>query len=351
MLPYYSLFIIIALCSYFDVINIRYRDRFVGLVLLWCLLALFAGFRMDNPDWSNYKEGFTNLILGKGDGFADIGFNYLCRFVLLLIPHPLAAFLFVACLSTALNVNSFKKYSPVFLICILYYFVHLYVLKEMIQIRAGLASALCVFGVRYLSEEKYRKSLLIIALAISIHLSSIIWLLVVIMQKVKPSPAFLRKFTLVSLIFGLLYPLGKIVKTFVGIDERLSAYIAYGDGGYAASLGIFSNLATVKSLVILTLMFYFYKHFERYKYFQVLLYAYTLGTCWLMLFNDFAIIGARMSNILLSVEPVLVSYILLVFTSKSRWIVLTMIVCIAYAMLTLNMAPDKIIPYQFYFFS
>ena len=351
MFPYYFIFSIIALCSYSDVARVNYWNRRAILAFLLCVLALFAGLRTNNPDWSSYNDGFKDLLLNTGEGFADIGFNIICRFILLLFSDTIAAFLLVAILATSLNLSSFKKYSPLFLVCVLYYFGHLYVLKEMIQIRAGLASAICVFGVRYLAEEKYMKSFLIILLAISIHLSSIVWLLVFVLQKIKPTHALLQKVVFISLLIGFFYPLGQLVKTFVGIDDRLSAYIAYGDSGYAASLGIFSNLATVKTLVILALILYFQKHFERYKYFQTLLYAYVLGTCWLLLFNDFAIIGARMSNILLSVEPILISYLLFIFSKRSRWLVLTAIVCIVFVMLRLNIAPDKVTPYQFYFFS
>lgn len=85
------------------------------------------------------------------------------------------------------------------------------------------------------------------------------------------------------------------------------------------------------------------------KYFIFMLYAYIIGVCWMMLFNDFAIIGARISNILLCVEPVLISYLVVLLSKKSRPVFVAILVLLTLTMLTLNIGPDKITPYQFYF--
>ena len=350
MILYYLIFAMTAILAYLECFNLKRVVRESFLCLLLFILTLFAGLRMGNPDYYVYDEIFKGIAHNQDFASADIGFNFLCWLLSFLSSNSLIMFLSVAGIAVALNLNSFQKYSPLFLVCVLYYFVHLYVLKEMIQIRAGLASAICVYSIRYLIDNKYKKGLLFIGMAMSIHLTSIVWLLVLFVQKYRLSVKALKRFFLISLFIGWVYPLGHLVKLFAGgIDERLSMYIAYGDGGYAATLGIFSNPAAIKSILILLLAFIFCERLKVHKYFQVVLYAYVIGTCWLMLFNDFAIIGARMSNILLSVEPVLVSYLLLLFSKRCQWLVLTVIVFIAYIMLTLNMTPDKITPYQFYF--
>lgn len=152
-------------------------------------------------------------------------------------------------------------------------------------------------------------------------------------------------------VYRIGLPLGQLVKLFAGgIDERLSAYIAYGDSGYAAELGILTNINVLKSLAVATVLLFFSNRLKQMsKYFIFMLYAYIIGVCWMMLFNDFAIIGARISNILLCVEPVLISYLVVLLSKKSRPVFVAILVLLTLTMLTLNIGPDKITPYQFYF--
>lgn len=121
-------------------------------------------------------------------------------------------------------------------------------------------------------------------------------------------------------VYRIGLPLGQLVKLFAGgIDERLSAYIAYGDSGYAAELGILTNINVLKSLAVATVLLFFSNRLKQMsKYFIFMLYAYIIGVCWMMLFNDFAIIGARISNILLCVEPVLISYLVVLLSKKIK---------------------------------
>lgn len=353
MYPYYCIFCLLSLLAWLDVFNVKYKQRIFFLFLIWCLLSLFAGLRINNPDYDAYSAIYSDIAQGEDIGSADIGFNVLCKIIALFSHNPVSMFLIVACLSTAFNLNSFRRYSSLFLICVLYYFVHFYVLKEMIQIRAGLASAICLYGIRYLTAKKYKQFLVVWIIAISIHFSAVVWFFVLLSLKLNLQMKTMKRLFWISLIIGLYSPLGQYIKLYAGgIDERLSAYIAYGNDGYASKLGVFTNLNTLKSIILLIFVFCWEKKlFSVSVYFKSIIYSYMLGVCWLLLFNDFAIIGARISNILMSVEPILVSYLFLVFSKNSRWLVLFMLICVTYAMLTLNMAPDKIIPYQSYLLS
>ncbi|MFK1716348.1 hypothetical protein ACIXBV_06455 [Bacteroides fragilis] len=51
---------------------------------------------------------------GSGEGSADIGFNLICLFLSIFSNSPILMFVVVAGTSVALNLNSFKKYSPFF---------------------------------------------------------------------------------------------------------------------------------------------------------------------------------------------------------------------------------------------
>lgn len=350
MAPYYILFSFLAFLSLGESLSIKRKQRIFLLLGVWLLLTLFAGLRYNNADWNTYYDFYKEIAEGTGKGTADIGFNWICCLLSFISKDPILMFVSVAGAAVALNLNSFKKYSPFFLICVLYYFVHLYVLKEMIQIRGGLASAICLYSIRFLTDRKYKYFWLLWIIALSIHFSVIVWGLVGIMYKYQPLARALKLMLLISFIVGLVCPLGQFVKLVAaGIDDRLGAYIAYGDNEYASTLGILTNINAIKGLIVSLVLLYVYNKMENIsRYFTSLLYAYVIGVCWLMVFNDFAIIGGRMSGILLCVEPVLISFFISLLSIRSKWIFVVMLIAVTYSMLLLNMNPDKISPYQFY---
>lgn len=351
MVPYYIIFSLLSCCSLSESLCIKRKQRLYLLFVIWLLLTLFAGLRYNNADWGSYYDFYKEIVNGTGEGSADIGFNLICRFLSIFSSNPILMFIVVAGISVALNLNSFKKYSPFFLICVLYYFVHLYVLKEMIQIRGGLASAICLYSVRFLIKKKYKYFWLLWGIALSVHFSVIIWALVGVVYRYRPSKRTLQLVLFTCFIIGIAFPLGQFVKLLAtGIDKRLGMYIAFGDSGYAATLGILTNINAIKSLIVAALLLHVHNRIENISsYFTPLLYAYVTGVCWLMLFNDFAIIGGRMSGILLCVEPVLVSFLIVLLSQRTRWAFVVLLIAITYTMLSLNMAPDKISSYQFYF--
>lgn len=352
MTPYYC---IIILLSIFCVIEQsrefrQYRFVFVGLFVL--VLGCFAGFRAYDPDYYNYQQIYKDIGHGYVE-FSDVGFSCLCVLLNYISANPILLFIVVAFFSIFLNLNSFYKYSPYIGLCILLYFVHNFALKEMIQIRAGLASALCLYSLRYLPKKCYKKAFVCLLLAISIQASSSVFGLVFILDYIKPTKKYIIGLIVLSLIIGTIYPLGQIIKNFTNIgdySERAMAYVLYGDTEYAQSLGIWTNINTLKALgVCLCLMIYYDTLSKRFIMFKPILLSYVAGVCWLLCFNDFAIIGARMSNILMSGESILLSYPCILFSKNSKIFYILFIIIIAIIMFNLNIAPNKITPYKFYF--
>lgn len=352
MTPYYC---IIILLSIFCVLEQRsefrhYRFFFAGLLIL--LLSCYAGFRAWDPDYYSYQQIYKDI--GRGNlEFSDIGFSYLCVLLNYISADPILLFTTVAFCSVFLNIDSFYKYSPYICLCVLLYFVHNFALKEMIQIRAGLASALCLYSLRYLPKLQYKQAFVFLLIAISIQASSAVFGLVFILNYIKPTKKMILSLIILSLIIGTIYPLGQIIKNFTDIgdySERAMTYVLYGDSGYAKSLGIWTNLNTIKALGIsLYLLIYYDTLSNKFVMFKPILLSYVVGVCWLLCFNDFAIIGARMSNILMAGEPILLSFPCALFSKNSKIFYVLLIIAIAIIIFNLNIAPNKITPYKFSF--
>lgn len=349
---YYFFIIILSVLSLIDSTLKLKKYRQILALFFTLLLGMFAGFRADDPDYYNYSQAFIDVNYGNED-ISDAGFNFINKCLNYISNNPIIMFVFVAMLSTAINIKSFYKYTPYLCICILIYFVHNFALKEMIQIRAGLASAICLYSVSLVYRRKYKRCLILWAIAMSIHISSIIWGVVYLLSYFRPTKKHIAIALIASLIIGTVYPFGQIIKSITNIgdiSERVEAYVMYGDSGYAASMGIWTNVNTIKSLIICVAFLIFYDKLSGiYPYFRLLFLAYAVGLCWLLCFNDFAIIGARLSNILMCEEPVLLTYPYLLLSKKSRVVYTFALIILAVIMFNFNIAPTKITPYQFVF--
>lgn len=347
---YYLFILVLSSLSILNLFRIKPKQKYIIYSIAAVSLCLFAGFRGYDPDYDIYFNIYHEIGTNTGIGSADIGFNTLVKFLTLFSSSPVLMFFTVATLSVCLNLNSFRRYTPYAFVCLLLYFVHNYALKEMIQIRAGLAAAICLYSFRFFVNHKLKKALLCWLIALSVHFSALVFILPIIAYRYEPSRSQIFKFIIACLIIGTLYPLGAVLKNLLGVSDRLDAYIAYGDGGYASSLGIWTNINTVKCFLIFLMLYLLYDRLNRRQaYFRPLLYSYAIGLGWLVCFNDFAIVGARMSNLLLSVEPVLLTYPLAVMKKSTQLVYMGCLVAMAVMIFQFNIAPDKIVPYQFVF--
>lgn len=347
MAIYITILLILIICALcFKKTN---ANNFFVIIISAIIFILFAGLRYDNADWYSYVEMFNDAIHGYKNSLQDSGFIIFLNSIGKISVAPVFMFLCVAAISVTLNINSFQKYTPYVFLAILLYFVHNYVLKEMIQIRVGLSSSICLFSIRYFPINKYKRIIILWIISMSIHLSTGIFGILILLYKLKPTKRFLLYSLLLSLIIGTFCPLGSIIKTMLGISDKLDAYIAFGSDGYASSLGVWNNLNLIKTLFFFCL-FYYYNDLllKRNKFFYVMFLSYTIGLCWLLCFNDFAIIGARMSNIMLSVEPVLLTLPLLILKKSEFFLYKICLIGLSIFMFVNNITPDKITPYRFY---
>lgn len=355
MIPYYIILGILILFSLLDIIHLSPKIRIAFICPVFLGLVCFAAFRMNNPDWGAYCDIYQDASKGEFMETGDAGFGLLAFLLSRVSRFPVLMFLAVSFLSVWLNIKFLSKCTPYMFTCLLLYFVHNYVLKDMIQIRAGLASAICLYSLTFLPSENYRKAVLIWLLAVTVHISSVVFGLTFIVNRFNFQSRVLLSGVVICLFIGSVYPFGQVIKSVVGIGDyegRIADYVAYGNGGYAAELGIWSNINTIKCLIVFGGLLLFWDKLCRYSpYFKPVFYAYFTGLCWVLCFNDFSIVGARISNILTSGEPVLLTMPFCLLARNTRPFYLLALVLLAISMFQFNISPDKVVPYQFYFSS
>jgi hypothetical protein len=302
------------------------------------MLVLFAGLRSGFPDYHEYVNIFNNARKGNVGASYDIGYTILNMLVGSIFDNPIFIFLLVAFLAVIMNIKCYKNYCRYVFLAILFYYVHSYFLKELIQIRAGLACAICLYNVRNINKEKKLNFILFQVFAASIHMASLIFFIVPMISAINIRIRIWYMIIFIVLIIGTTSPLGHIVKLLQETKylSRIQVYARWDE--HAKALGVFRNLTTVKQLIISVSMIYFAPLLDKkIKYFRVMLFAYLSSTCWLILWNDFAILAARGATFLSVGEPIFVASLLYLVPKYLRPVAAILLICIALLILYLNL--------------
>lgn len=319
-----------------------------AVLFISCIaLSYMAGFRLDSPDYNNYARYF-NLLSQGGDYkqinivAADPAFAYLNYFFANFSNSPLIIFSFFSLISVAINLSCYQKYSPYFLFCVLFYMAHTYVAREMMQIRAGLACALCLYSIRFILEKKLRYFIVTISVALLFHLGAAVFMMAYFIGNARISRKTIGIVILVSLVIGILFPLGGLFKQLPAISflERVQYY---NNSKYGGGAGVLTNLVILKGILLSAFCFYYYQALaERNKYFEISFKLYAFSLVWYLLWNDFEIFAARIATFYSITEVLLLSFIPLIMKTKENKYLCSVLLCfVAASIFSLNYFTGK----------
>lgn len=166
-------------------------------LLIWCtILVLVAGFREGTADYVSYVNLFTwapnliDVIINNDWAFfiftrEEIGYLLINSLVKIFTNESSILFLVIAIISISLYYKNIRKYSVYPLISLMLYFSLVYCVKELAQIRQGVAIAIFVYSWKYIIQNNFKKYFISLWIASLFHLS--IWIMIFIypLRKVK----------------------------------------------------------------------------------------------------------------------------------------------------------------------
>ena len=310
-------------------------ERFIFYVSI-LVLVIFAGARGMNTgvdDWM-YRGSFTELVAKvRTQSIIEIihQFKYeplttFIMYIVSLLSSDADVFILAyAMISVSVNCYAFKKFSPLVLVSIAIYSSHLFINKEMNQIRFGLSSAFFILSVCYYSQGKTLITLVLQLIAILAHqtaLAGCVMFLFTLIPMKKYLPFII---VLISIPLGFIG--GKVI--FGSIFPYLPPNVLNYEGGeFDTDMNIIS-LANLKNVVFIYLFCkLLYKNNSGYKKLDYyLLLTYTLGASIRITFHDFSIIGGRVGNLFLQAEPMLISLLVYKYR-KYRYICASAVILI-----------------------
>lgn len=312
----------------------------IPIYLILCLiLVLVAGFKdMDSVNDSyNYEyifENYDDPLLAKG---VEFSYLWISRILYHCFQDVHSIFLLYAFLGVSLKFIAFRKLSPIIFLPILFYISNYYLLHDLTQIRAAVASGFFILSIYYFDRDK-KIALLLILCALFFHYSSAALLPLLFLNN-KDIKGIYKYFWAFLIPAGyMLYFLHISLFTFIPIPyiaNKIEVYQNLAERGIAGSdINVFNMVFLVRILC-----FYYNLYFlDTIKQFNhrtpILLKIDALS---LFSFPALATIPAlsfRISELLGIVEILLMTNIL--YTIKQRSIANAVVIGTAFTLLAIN---------------
>ncbi|MCX8956462.1 EpsG family protein [Erwinia psidii] len=293
---------------------------FIGITIL----ILLAGMRGPNSgvdDWQ-YLGFFHDFSRQTSmDGFAAVADVYRYENVFMLLAWVLSWFthesyyflLFIAFIAVSTNAWIFKKYSPLILCSLCLYSAHLFINKDMNQIRFGLSSAFAVAAICTAAGRRYFLAFVFLLLSSQSQSTGFVTVVVAPFLFIRE-----RRYFGIMMVFAAI-PLGliggkKLFLDSLGIVPNLGdRAMAYSGTEFDAALPVFSlaNFKNIAFIIFFTLV-YFRKSLieEKDRLVYILLITYSAGAAIRIIFSDFSILGGRVGNLFLHTEPLLLAFLM-----------------------------------------
>lgn len=359
MIIYYIQYLVVSLISFLSVFKQKNTLKIAAIVFV--ILFSLVAFRDKNidRDYNVYLQYF-NLLSGDNVNYFKEKIlvyepsNYFIPlfFKLILGNKYFIHFSFItfAFLGVFLKLKSLKL-SNSFFLSILLYLTNFYLLHEMTQIRAGVATGLFLISLPYLYERKQYKYMLIISMACFFHYSSILFfpLYFIIKPNTLNKKFWLTILTIVSIISltgnDLLNP--KIL-SFI---PKIKIYVELMSQGEHDIINIWNNPGFLINIFMTYLLLFKAKLIIlKNKYFIILLKINIMSIIIYMGCSSIPPLAIRASQLIGVVQIILFPCIIFCFKEKVIPYTLILFISLTY-FYNHYIRVDLLQPYQSWLFS
>ena len=335
----FSAFFLFALISFF-----LPQERLYKTILFFALglvLILIAGFRSEEVvrDYVNYVTYFHDqdfLVV-------EPAFVVISKIIYSLIgPYPIYLFLSFAILGVSFKLIAIKQLTELWFLSLVIYLSNFFILHEMTQIRAGIASAFLLLCVKPIYERDLKRFLLFALLGFLFHYSAIVilplWFLGIKTRK---------KVLALSLPIGyLVYFLRINLITTIPISviqTKISMYQTLMELGNEESIliNVFNFVFLAKILIFYFLLSKYNLLLSNNKYTPILMKIYCISLMSYLVLAVLPPIATRINELLAVVDIILIPFIYYAF--KPAWFSKSLIVFIGMCFLLINLFYIKLI--------
>lgn len=306
-----------------------------------CILIIVAASREVGFDHdSEHYESLFNRSADWDVGLVvEFSYIFLCNTLKMLWDDVHIVFFVYACIGVLVKFKAIRQLSPLFFLPIVIYLGNFFMLHEMTQIRAGVASAFFLLSLRPLADGRKWLAFAYMAVAVFFHYSAIMLLPVLLLgnkELTDRQRIILASFIpLGFVIFFLNYTIAASVPLpFIG--DKLEAYQNLRDKGFMGNLTVNPfSLIYLAQMAIYLYCTYFYKTIlQSNPYITILLKVKAISIMALFLFADLPVMASRVNELFGIVDIVL--YPCICYTVKQRIIGNLVVVTVGLALFAIG---------------
>ncbi|MBK5145708.1 EpsG family protein [Budviciaceae bacterium BWR-B9] len=284
------------------------------------------------------------------------GFTLLVSFLKMFSENVNFIFTSITAISVLLISISYYKFSRFYSFCILIYFSHIYLYREMTQIRAGIAYAIVLLGFYFLYNKRNNLFYLLVIISSFFHISTLAAIIIIPFSKVINT----RKRAIAIIFLAIVMSLGNVsnilisyASIYLSNSAQIQKYVL-DSAGYVYSLDLF-NPTTIKQFIFMFIVFIYWNDIVKItnSKIKILISSYVLSLFFLIAFSSLAVFASRIASIFSMIEPILIVQILLSQKDTSKRMAMMILFSIIYALiLCLNLEIKQVLgPYSNIIFS
>ncbi|NDP19742.1 MAG: EpsG family protein [Paludibacter sp.] len=325
MLIYYIFLFLFLFFAIFEN-KLTKNSKLLIIVISGVILILFAGLRGEriDRDYHIYQlyyklvPSFFGFFHDSKSFFSTVSIepSFILIFSILKSffnnGFPIAIF-FYALLGVTLKIKAIVKISDQILMSLLIYFTTIFLLQDMNQIRIGVAIGFILLSIPFILERNIVKFSIFIVLAVFFHYSAIIFAPFYFLNFKKINKVFYISLLSIPILLKLINfnPIELLLMFDFGLyTNKLKAYIEM-QHWLKADINLF-NFSILIQLFFSTIFIFISEKIEN-KYAVLLTKIYCFGIASFYLFSFSSVIAFRLSELLTSVQilllPMLISII------------------------------------------
>lgn len=279
-----------------------YDSRLVATLCatLISMVYLVGMLRTDGVDFEVYRQNFEESY---EDSIPDWGFRLLIDgFRLLHLPFS-GLMLLIGMVSILATHRLARAFDLNFALLLLLWFMHMAVVKDFSQTRIGFAVSIAIIG---LTSKSVGIRGLAYLLAIGMHLTAAVF---VMAYEFCRWTAALRRPLHRGLLLGAMLltvlAAGRMLAALAFLDPRIDIYLNWEREGYGVPVESYGSLILHGAVILVAWLCR--RHWNDDPRFRVMFYLEFLGVVCFIAFSDIAIFAFRLSNVLVSLYPVLLA--------------------------------------------
>jgi len=312
-----SLFAIIEIILKFD-----NKEYLLTVCLYWVFVAVlicFAGLRTVGADLENYASIYK--VLQSPNSWNDwtvvtLEPAFKLLFSLLKTTNFQTALFVTATIAVFLKATFLKKYSPYPILSLAIYFTSIFIIKEMGQIRHGVAMGIILWSFDALFQNNKKRFLILVVTAILFHWSAFCVLPLYFFAN-RTIPSYLYGIFLAVILAIVFLNLTAVIANIIdlvpiaGLEGRANMYLK-GNGQFSEKIGI--NSTFILLIVVMAVMLIFRKKLtEKYPYFDNVINIYFLGIFYFGFFNSISEFAQRLTIYFRMIDMLVLPMIISVF--------------------------------------